>query len=744
MKNITHLSIFKIENDKVFENVNSYKELNDSIKKYGLSVGDKQSDEYRDSTGMAFEIFTQFFCIKYGDNPLLGIRDVNDTSDDPFNEGFDFTYTDYSEKPGQIQSKWRSNPTYQFKIGELATNGEMARNLDIDRDNNILFINFDDSEELFNYKYVSARNARRVIGRDTQEEFIRRDPKFWKEFRECIKKSAADVFEDPYKPREIQEWILNGTTKDNIEYKGTDVVLNGELTKGRIEASTGAGKTLCQFYNIERSLNFYNKKISVIILPTISLISQTFREFYQWKLFGHKNADGSIVDSKVSCLIIRSGTNPRYNNLVANVFQTLDTDSAVAFINKETRIGRKVVIFSTMKSKESKYQTIIDELNKLNLRVGLEVIDEYHNIISSSSKREKQEEIAEYLKDNTDRSDATLFYSASNKFGEILSSFNEDLFGPLLAKVNRNDLRVRGFVCPKLIFKLIRVKPTLNSSETKRDATRINLDIDKAQTEAVASISAYKDLSDYYPSPNLITFGDHVEGCRYISESEEMTSHLPNVNNHFMAAKTTADKREKIIDSVKASGGNIIHQHSVAKEGINLPNLHGGLIGRDMNVISLQQSIGRSDRALYSDTLKLEKGLITLDNPDGWEKYYNVIYLIVDDTDSFADRVKKIVKYLLDQGIPEAEWDISFVDDEGKGGQKYEKSNYETNIDIDVLFDSSKFKKMIDNTKVEIQLGEEKAKLDLEEQLRNQEEEEKVNTIKQLDDDDFLNFVNGK
>jgi len=730
MKKITHLSVYKIEKDNVFDNVNSYSDMNDSIKKYGES----NPSEYNDRVGMAFEIFTQFFCLR-NENPLLGIRQITDTSDDAFNVGYDFTYTDFNDLPGQIQSKWRSNPNHQFKIGDLGSNGEMARNLGIDKDNNILFINFDDNEDLFDYKFKGARNARRVIGRSTQEDYILRDPKFWDDFRQCIKDSVVDFFEDPYKPREVQLWIMDGHKEKG--YLGTERVLDGTLTKGRVDATTGAGKTLCQFYNVDRAFKKYNKDICVMILPTISLISQTFKEFYQWKMFGHKELNGEITKSNVSCLIIRSGSNPRYNDLVANVLQTLDTQKAIDFIINERSQGRKVIIFSTMKSQGLKYSNIVEKLKEKNIKIGIELIDEYHNIISTSSDRKTQLEIADYLKNNEDRCDGTIFYSASNKFGEILSSFNEDLFGPLLAKVNRNDLRERGFVAPKLIFKLLKIKSISNSNETKRDATRIKLDIDKAQIEAVSSIVAYKDLCKYYEKPNLITFGDHVEGCRYIANSKEMIKHLPDVKNHFMASETSTDDREKIIEYIKLSGGNILHQHSVAKEGINLPNLHGGLIGREMNIISLQQSIGRPDRALYSDTIKFEKGLISLDSPDGWEKYYNVIYLAVNE-DTFSNRVKMIIKFLLDQGIPEEQWDISVIDDEGKGGKKYEKPNYEKTIDINVNFDSAKFKKMIERVKVEIQEEEIQIKINLEEQIKNKEEEEKVNIIKQLDDDDYL------
>jgi superfamily II DNA or RNA helicase len=721
IKIITHQSVYKIHKDKVFENVNSYEEMNNAIKRYGESLGSHDSEEYRNGVGMSFEIFTQYFCIRYNESPILGIKDIRDTSDNPFTMGYDFTYTSLFENAGQIQSKWRGNPRHQFTIGELAINSAIASDMGIEKDNNILFINIDDRDDLFHYQYTTARNKRRVIGRDTQEYWIERDPRFWDDFRKCIKESVEDKFEDPYAPREIQNWILDGHEKNGIKYLGTEKVLDGTLSKGKVGASTGAGKTLCQYYNIDTAFKKYGKKLAVMVLPTRSLIDQTFREFYKWKMFGYKTEDGKEVDSGVSCLIIKSGGRPKFNPQLVNVLQELDIDKIISFIETEMSKGRKVVVFTTMKSQSLKYSNIVERLQEKNIRIGLELVDEYHNIISNSSDRAEQLEIAEYLKNNSDRTDGSIFYSASNKNGEILSSFNEDLFGPLLANVNRNDLRERGFVCPFLIFKVIRVKQSRNSSEDKRNASKKGLDLDKAQSEGVAIISAFNDLKNYYDEPNLITFGDHVEGCRHISSSEEMSRYLPEVNNHFMAAETATGDRESIMDSIRESGNNILHQHSVAKEGINIPNLHSGLIGRMMNIIGSQQAIGRSDRALYSDTQKFERGEITLDSPVGWLKPYNIMYLVVDSDETFIQRLKDIIRFLKEQGIPEDQWDIVPIDDDGKGGSELKRPDSDVSVPYEIDFDKDSFKKTLERVKIEVQNEDSQLILDIEEEKKKLE-----------------------
>ena len=734
MKKINHASVYKIAKSGIFDHVNSYDDLNKSIKFYGELV----QDDYTTRTGEAFEIYTEFFSIRNGKDKMLSILNIQDTSSDPFNAGYDFNFIDILGRPGMVQSKWRSNPMHQFTLNELSTNGQIAYDMDILKDNNILFINIDDTDNLFKYTYPTARNKRRVIGRNAQEEFILRDPEFWNEFRKCIEESAKSEFEDPFKPRDIQEWILNGIEKDAVVYEGTVSVLNGTYTKGRVQATTAAGKTLCQFFNITDAFNVYDKNVAVAVMPTRSLISQTFGSFYKWKMFGYEE-NNQKIDSNVSALIIMSGDKPKYNNQIANVLQTLNKYEAVNFIESEVKKGRKVVVFVTMMSQKLKYQDIVDKLKEKNIRIGLELIDEYHNIISSSVDRAIQLDIVNYLENNYDRTDGTIFYSASNKNGQILSSFNEDLFGKLLCKVNRNELRARGFVCPSLTFKVIRVKSSANNAEVKRNAKRNGVDLDKAQSETVGIITAFNDAKKYYENPNLITFGDHVEGCRFISKNNEIKKHLPGVTNYFMAAETSNSERVTILDNIRNSGNNILHQHSVAKEGVNLQNLNGGILGRGMNIIGTQQGIGRSDRALPEDTINFQKGLLSLDNPIGWKKYRNLVYLIVDDDDdSVKNRVTDIVRFLLDSGIPEDQWDITVIDDETKNKVDLVKPNFETTISSEFDFNSDKIKKMIDNAKIEI-IEEEKFIVDELERIKECERIQSLSALELLDELGLLN-----
>ena len=702
LKKITHLAVYQIYKDRLFDNVNSYEEMNRVINKYGgANKTEEEKIKHNNNAGYAFEVFTQFFFIRYNAYPELGVKDIQDTSDLPMNPGFDFIHKNLYNKRGHIQSKWRSNPSHQFTAFDMGTNGDAAYGYDVEPTDNILFINFDDNEDLFHYDYKHPRKCRRVIGRKTQEEtYIIHDPNFWNDFRNCIKLSAQNYFVDPPKLRDIQEWVLYG----NGIYQGTQAVINGLCHKGRVEAATASGKSLCIFNDVKNSFN-NGKKIAVVLVPWLSLIDQTFDDFYKYKMFGHEDKQGNIINTGISCLVIRSGSNTRYNNQIVDVHQCLSAEHAAGNIISKINLNKKVVVFITMKSYNEKYNDILNILFNKGIHKNdiIEIIDEYHNMIPSTGERKDLLHSADYIQTFSERNGGTIFYSASNKIGSIISSLNEEQFGPLLCKVTREDLRTRGYVCPKLIFKVIKVTPLPNASEIKRNASRDGIDIDKAQNEAVGIITAFADLKNYYAEPNLITFGDHVAGCKYVSACSYIQTYLEGVNSHFMCSDTSNNDRKLIIDIIKDSGNNILNQHSVAKEGVNIPNLHGGLIDRTMNYKSLQQAIGRSDRAIYEDTIDFKNGKITLDNPDGWRKYYNVIYVVADDDDTtFVDRVTDIVRYLKENGIPDSEWDISLIDDEERGGAENNIPNTAPSLFNQVLLDPTKFNKMIRSAEVKI------------------------------------------
>lgn len=704
MNKITHGGIYKIHRAKLFENVNSYTDLVKTIKKWGKNNPNENDTGYNKLVGMAYEIFFHFWGLTCGHNVGVSIKDLQDTSYDEHNRGDDFLYTSLFDEPGGIQVKFRSSGIYQFHNGAL--DGFLQKTRAVNHmcrpNNTILFISIDDHPKLFHYAYDAAiRREIRIIDRKVQEYYINLEPDFWNRFRECIKESAKKEFLDDPELRDVQKTILYG----NQFYKGTQQVINRLTEKGRVEASTATGKTLCIKKDIENAFNT-KRKIVVLTIPWRALIGQTFTDYYTHKLFGWQDKQGVIHNQdKPSCVVVMSGENLCYDDEIADVHQCLTSELLEGKITSNLVKDKKTLIIITKDSYDKWYDkeknngvfTSLIEKKLINKDDVFEIFDEYHNMIPITGDRDKHLLTANFLQTLSERNSGTIFYSASNKNGELVSSFNEKQFGTLLAKITRNDLRVRGYVCPGLEFRFISIKNIYASAEDRRRMENKGVDLNLAQIEAAGIVTAYEDIvRNYYKQPNMMTFGSHVPGCAFINADEGIKDKLQDVNLHLMYCDTPNTDRAKIIDIIKKTGNNILNQHSVAGEGVNIPNLHSIIIHRGMSFKSLQQAIGRSDRALLEDTINFQKGLITLDNPIGWKKYWNIVYVIIDDDDDKNTQrlIIELAKYLLNNGIPENKWAFSAVEYEQKVGvdNKMQKGAYR---DFETNFDRNKLDNMV-------------------------------------------------
>ena len=706
MIKITHLGVYQIHQDKLFDKVNSYTDLVKAIKKWAKKNPLSEDDEeYNNKTGKAYEIFAQFWALTFGHNNAINIKDLIDTSDDKYHRGNDFSYKDLFENPGMIQVKFRNSGNYQFYNGALDSFIQKARRLD--PTNTVLFISIDNHKDLFHYEYEEIRKDIRIIDRKTQEYYINTEPNFWDNFRKCIEESAKIKFEDKFKLRDVQEWIR--FVNKERGFIGTQSVINRIETKGKVEASTATGKSLCIQEDTESALDS-GRKIVLVTIPWRSLISQTFADYYIHKSFGWQDENNVIHNSdKPDCIIMMSGENVRYNENIVDVFKSLKTEYVKGRILTNLANNKKTIIFTTLESYDKWYDektgcgvfTDLMQSGQFNKDDVFEIFDEYHNIIPSTGERKEHLITAKFLETLHERNSGAIFYSASNKHGQYVSSYYDNQFGKLLAKVTRQDLYERGFVCPGLEFRVIKLKNIWASAEDRRRIENEGVDLNKAQIEAAGIVTAYEDLKNYYTEPNLMTFGSHVPGCNFITQDKGIQNRLKDVKLHFMSADTPNSERSRIIDIIKKSGNNILNQHSVAKEGVNIPNLHAGLIHRNMEFREAQQAIGRSDRALYEDTLNFQAGKISLDSPIGWKKYWNIIYLIVSDEDDliFQNMMVDIIRYLKSNGIPKDKWAFSVVDDiERNGVKKSQKSEYNKKYSIN--FDIDKLNTIIKNAEI--------------------------------------------
>ncbi len=186
---LKHLSTLDVAQAGVFEAVSCYDDINKSIRDWGLDGGEAGSETYNDRVGAAWEVFTEYFFVRYaGHDVHLNVNTVAHTSQNKYERGLDFYVTLMSGKQGLVQSKFRSDPTYRFTRSALASLNDVADELDIEKlTGRIMFYNQNAHDELLD---ESNRRRIRVIGRQAIESFIDRDPTFWPDLLTSVMESS--------------------------------------------------------------------------------------------------------------------------------------------------------------------------------------------------------------------------------------------------------------------------------------------------------------------------------------------------------------------------------------------------------------------------------------------------------------------------------------------------------------------------------------------------------------------------
>jgi len=638
---LSHLAAFNIANRKIFKDVTNYDEFNDAIIGFGTAQGKSGSDEYNDALGAAFEVYTEFFFKRYGTsaNPLLGVRCIEDTSRNKFQVGFDFTYEDFSSQPAYLQSKFRSNNQYRFTRKDLGSFISIADEMEIPASRRILFTNINEPSRdrggLFHSSYSGGLRQMRVIARNVQEQFIDRDPDFWNDLYESVKLSLTSAIE-------VQEVFESREHQVRME-AAQDRVFNLELTRGKIIAATGAGKTLVIFKGVRKGFLELGFNLQVVVAPTIDLLRQHHDYFEKFGLF-HKD--------KISVIHFRTGEESKTDNH----FDYQQTTKVSDLI-----LDGKQLVFVTYASEEN----LFTGLKSLGIDADCVYWDEFHHTVKQKT------EYKEHLE--TLPSKRNLFFSASERRGRVVSSFDELVYGPTLINVTYKELRSKGILVPRLIIKPIVINlnhPTIQGIERnlKKAAKEKKFDLMDGVLEAAGTIVARQNMIGTVGKCNMVTFSKAVPICKEITTNGEIRDYFGD-DLHTVHAGVPSKDRKKIYGQITQSSDSVLCQYSIVKEGIDINPFNSLVMSRSLDIIGVQQGIGRIARANPEDTKNFQAGLISLDDPTGWNKYEAVVYFIIttEDMEQFKDSVKDIVYKLQYAGFEEEDYDFAEILEERTG-----------------------------------------------------------------------------
>lgn len=389
------------------------------------------------------------------------------------------------------------------------------------------------------------------------------------------------------------------------------------MKRAKFICATGGGKTLIEYNVVRDSFFKRGEKLVVLVAPTIALLNQHHKTFDAFGMFGVDN---------VSVIHFRTGIEARKAKDEGVVDYAQTTNSETLFNELKSRDGKNTLVFVTYASEKK----LLDAFRESGIITDTIVYDEFHHCCVQSIEQKEH-----LLTLPTSRA---LFFSASEKRGRIVSSTDETLFGEKLCDVTYKQLRDRAILVPSLQIKLIRVnaehgrvKAIKKSLEVS--AKREGFDAGSVALEAAAIIVARKELLSRYGRCNLVTFSKTVGDCKRIHVDAAVKDYVNGCDLQVVYAGTPGDDREKIFDIVKNSNDSVLLQHSIVKEGIDVTAFNALIFSRKMEVIGVQQALGRIVRADPEDTKKFESGELSLDDPKGWKKYYATAYVIVDDDD---------------------------------------------------------------------------------------------------------------
>ena len=323
-------------------------------------------------------------------------------------------------------------------------------------------------------------------------------------------------------------------------------------SKGQIIIPTGGGKTMCMIDDAEQRFRSTIANTIVVVAPRILLAEQLSSEFLE------------VLDD-VSVMHVHSGETPHYSSTnIGDIYSW----------HKKTE-GNKI-IFTTYHSLEKVKTSTID--------VDTIYFDEAHN----SVQRNFFPAVKFFA---TYRANRCFFFTATPKHSTtpFKAGMNDTkVYGQVIASVPAPKLVDEGYILPPKVevykSRLLRKDEIFADVESEQMLSAIDrLDVDKVlicakSTKQIISLTSQSDFC----------YELNVRGYSWM----------------YITAKTGAIidgkkvGRDQFFETLNAWGKDddkkfVVLHHSILAEGINVKGLEAALFMRNMDYITISQTIGR-------------------------------------------------------------------------------------------------------------------------------------------------------
>jgi predicted helicase len=383
-----------------------------------------------------------------------------------------------------------------------------------------------------------------------------------------------------------------------------------KYSKGILVMPTGAGKTNVGIFDAVRVFQSETPQTVVVVSPRILLAEQLSAEYLEFV-------------TNASVMHTHSGE--------THHFSSTKPDAIYNWIQNTS--GHKL-IFTTYNS----LQRLVD----VDVKVNTIYFDEAHNSV--------QRHFFPAVEHYSQEAERCFFFTATPRFSVTIGKpgMNDvDVYGQIIAKVPAPELVQNGYIIPpKVIAKQLQM---VQKGDDIAQRDRDNL------LEVLNENPVNKVLICAKATKHIIGLLSETDFAEVVAEQGYSVMHITAKHGGFIDGQKV--NREVFFDTLNAWGRDpvkkfIVLHHSILAEGINISALEAVVFMRDMDIVGIGQTVGRTLRLHPDDAAGIRNGTIAAGNLQEYTKSFGLVIVPVFSkaTASAAKKIQNVVDIIFEQG----------------------------------------------------------------------------------------------
>ena len=380
--------------------------------------------------------------------------------------------------------------------------------------------------------------------------------------------------------------ITDTNTMELRDHQKDIIQLMTTQPKGKILVPTGGGKTMCMIQDAKWRFSMPVPQTIVVVAPRILLANQLCSEFLE-------HIDNTEV------LHVHSGD--------THHFKTTKPKTMEKWYHKTIK---NILIFTT-------YHSLHRIQEAQDIEVDTIYFDESHNSV--------QKNFLPAVKHFSNYATRKYFFTATPKENRNpdLGMNNAKVFGKVIAQVPAPELIAKGYIIPPKV-KAVKYPVGHFSSQEEIDK-KVILDALKNEKHMDKVLVTSKSTNNIR---NLITKTDFQAICH------DMKYNVLWITSKFGAIINGKKVNRETFFNLMNKWGNdpekkfVMFHHSILSEGMNVSGLTAAILMRNLDLITMAQTIGRVIRLDKSDAEKLKLGEIKPQG-EGFKKPFGKMFVPV-------------------------------------------------------------------------------------------------------------------